>query len=308
MNSLGRNDPCHCGSGKKYKKCCLGLDAARARKNRPIPPPAIPEGHFIAEVLPKVDEAIDRLLAELERGRCENAEPRLAALLRQHPRYHMTNYAMGTYLALLKEDPKGAIPYFEKAVSVFPPLAEAHYNLAGCYTKVLRIAEAVASLRQAIRYSDDDGYIAERANEQLLSLEKILLKDNPQENPFPTLDAYIENQKLFDLAFEKLRTNADQEAVDLFQQVLAQNPRHVQSHGNIALAYARLGQTAVALEHLDKAIALDPTYEPAIQNRSIIARLKEGEPLRPIAMAETEYYRERLEAQKKPARSSWWRR
>ena len=20
---LGRNDPCHCGSGKKYKKCCL---------------------------------------------------------------------------------------------------------------------------------------------------------------------------------------------------------------------------------------------------------------------------------------------
>lgn len=23
---LGRNDPCHCGSGKKYKKCCLGND------------------------------------------------------------------------------------------------------------------------------------------------------------------------------------------------------------------------------------------------------------------------------------------
>lgn len=24
---LGRNDPCHCGSGKKYKKCCLNLEA-----------------------------------------------------------------------------------------------------------------------------------------------------------------------------------------------------------------------------------------------------------------------------------------
>ena len=22
-NKVGRNDPCHCGSGKKYKKCCL---------------------------------------------------------------------------------------------------------------------------------------------------------------------------------------------------------------------------------------------------------------------------------------------
>jgi hypothetical protein len=23
MSTLGRNDPCTCGSGKKYKKCCL---------------------------------------------------------------------------------------------------------------------------------------------------------------------------------------------------------------------------------------------------------------------------------------------
>jgi len=29
---LGRNDPCHCGSGKKYKACHLGADEAAARK------------------------------------------------------------------------------------------------------------------------------------------------------------------------------------------------------------------------------------------------------------------------------------
>ena len=23
---IGRNDPCHCGSGKKYKRCCLEED------------------------------------------------------------------------------------------------------------------------------------------------------------------------------------------------------------------------------------------------------------------------------------------
>ncbi len=27
----GRNDPCHCGSGRKYKHCCLGKDEATAR-------------------------------------------------------------------------------------------------------------------------------------------------------------------------------------------------------------------------------------------------------------------------------------
>jgi len=28
MTSVGRNDPCPCGSGKKYKKCCLSKDTA----------------------------------------------------------------------------------------------------------------------------------------------------------------------------------------------------------------------------------------------------------------------------------------
>src|SRR4051794_29167854 len=29
---VGRNDPCPCGSGKKYKKCCLAKDEAAARQ------------------------------------------------------------------------------------------------------------------------------------------------------------------------------------------------------------------------------------------------------------------------------------
>jgi SEC-C motif-containing protein len=28
MPKIGRNDPCHCGSGKKYKKCCESKDAS----------------------------------------------------------------------------------------------------------------------------------------------------------------------------------------------------------------------------------------------------------------------------------------
>lgn len=32
----GRNDPCHCGSGRKYKKCCLPADEARETQTRPL--------------------------------------------------------------------------------------------------------------------------------------------------------------------------------------------------------------------------------------------------------------------------------
>jgi hypothetical protein len=31
---LGRNDPCHCGSGKKYKACHLAQDETAAREAR----------------------------------------------------------------------------------------------------------------------------------------------------------------------------------------------------------------------------------------------------------------------------------
>ena len=36
--SIGRNDPCHCGSGEKYKKCCLSGDEARAAESRAASP------------------------------------------------------------------------------------------------------------------------------------------------------------------------------------------------------------------------------------------------------------------------------
>ena len=32
--TIGRNDPCHCGSGKKYKKCHLEKDEVNDRKER----------------------------------------------------------------------------------------------------------------------------------------------------------------------------------------------------------------------------------------------------------------------------------
>ena len=34
VNRPGRNNPCHCGSGKKYKRCCLGKDEAAGLEAR----------------------------------------------------------------------------------------------------------------------------------------------------------------------------------------------------------------------------------------------------------------------------------
>jgi len=36
MKKVGRNEPCPCGSGKKYKKCCLGKYVYKDEDAEPV--------------------------------------------------------------------------------------------------------------------------------------------------------------------------------------------------------------------------------------------------------------------------------
>jgi tetratricopeptide (TPR) repeat protein len=298
MSKPGRNDPCPCGSGKKYKKCCLPRDEAARRQEeaaRPRFDTLDGEPHFVAELRPDLDDKVDRLLERLESGEGRAVKAEIKALVEEHPRYHMTHYAMGIYLAMIEEDSVGAIPFFERAVEILPIFPEAHYNLGGAAMQAGDAAKAVKAYRAAVRYSKDGGEIAERARSQLDFLEKILLKDSS----FSTLDAYLANAKLFDEAFVSLTHQDFEKAAGLFQRVLSENPTHVQSFGNLALAYAGLGKRAAALECFDRALALDPHYEPAIINRRTIARMREGEPHIPDGIQEVHYYAEQLEKERR---------
>jgi hypothetical protein len=53
----GRNEPCHCGSGRKYKQCCLEKDAAAEREERAqaaatAEAPPVPAGEEIPAARP----------------------------------------------------------------------------------------------------------------------------------------------------------------------------------------------------------------------------------------------------------------
>jgi hypothetical protein len=80
MQRPDRNDPCYCGSGRKYKRCCLDADVARDRieRRRSKVLPADPA--LIAEVLPML-QAPD--------GRSVRAT---APLLRQVRRVHQLRH------------------------------------------------------------------------------------------------------------------------------------------------------------------------------------------------------------------------
>ncbi len=44
MKEVGRNDPCPCGSGKKYKKCCAQKSLLQRRKFTAVTPTRPVEG------------------------------------------------------------------------------------------------------------------------------------------------------------------------------------------------------------------------------------------------------------------------
>src|SRR5437867_785090 len=45
----GRNEPCHCGSGRKYKQCCLEKDNAEASAARKAAAEAVEQSSAVSE-------------------------------------------------------------------------------------------------------------------------------------------------------------------------------------------------------------------------------------------------------------------
>jgi hypothetical protein len=63
---VGRNDPCPCGSGKKYKRCCL----TKSQGHRAIDWPTFPEEQVVSGLLQSCPEF--RAFYELERGKIQS--------------------------------------------------------------------------------------------------------------------------------------------------------------------------------------------------------------------------------------------
>ena len=82
-----RNDLCHCGSGKKYKKCCLSRDEAeRIAANQAIDlrPPATSMEQIYAEV-EELDALSNSVLGLIHEKRFEEAEKVCQRLLKEYP-------------------------------------------------------------------------------------------------------------------------------------------------------------------------------------------------------------------------------
>jgi tetratricopeptide (TPR) repeat protein len=91
MTKVGRNQPCPCGSGKKYKQCCLAVDDT-ARLAATTPPPPQPSLEALRakdaqsyDELKRLERLSNDSLDLIHAGRLDEAEPMCQQLLTEFP-------------------------------------------------------------------------------------------------------------------------------------------------------------------------------------------------------------------------------
>ena len=122
----GRNDVCPCGSGKKYKHCCLSKDAAAATKQPPsaaadslncitraAPGSGLPDIHWDDEGL---DDASNAVVYLIKASKLDEAERAAHQLLVRYPGVPDGYDRLGMVFEA-RGDPKQAAHYYRQAVT-----------------------------------------------------------------------------------------------------------------------------------------------------------------------------------------------
>ena len=243
------------------------------------------ERKFMVELNKEIDAAVDEAMAAVEKKNFRKAETILADLMEKNPNYHMTLYGMGM-LSAMQGKYTEAIEYLKKAVDIFPMFTEAYYNLAIAYKSIFDIANMVRTLRKVIDLSEPGTEYYDNARSLIQVMEQSM-----REKGGPGLDAFINGQDEFDRAFELMENGEWKKAIIGFERSIRWYPDVAQPYGNMGICYAKLGKRQLALSAFDKALDIDPDYEPARMNKQTTEQIKEGEPL-PVEMKSIRYMKE----------------
>ena len=121
MAKIGRNDLCHCNSGKKYKKCCMASDEAAARPAQPAAVPVrrpSPANCFQEHDEPdELTEASNAVVDMVQAGNLDAAEQAAHDLLARFPDVHDGYDRLGM-VCEARGDHRQAADYYRKAINV----------------------------------------------------------------------------------------------------------------------------------------------------------------------------------------------
>jgi len=124
MAKIGRNDPCHCNSGKKYKKCCMASDEAADRAAQPVQPAVVSArrpslASYVQEhdELDELTEASNAVVDMVHAGNLDAAEQAAHDLLARFPDVHDGYDRLGMVYEA-RGNQRQAADYYRKVIDV----------------------------------------------------------------------------------------------------------------------------------------------------------------------------------------------
>jgi tetratricopeptide (TPR) repeat protein len=116
MAKIGRNDPCLCGSGKKYKRCCLAkVETAERQALAAAAPRPNPLG-FVDDGDDELAAASNVVVDLVDAGKLDEAEQAAHALLQRFPDVH-DGYARLGLVYEVRGDNQQAVEYYRKVIA-----------------------------------------------------------------------------------------------------------------------------------------------------------------------------------------------
>jgi tetratricopeptide (TPR) repeat protein len=236
----GRNSPCPCGSGKKYKECCGRIAHTASVATQPQPEHAIPA------------EDMAQLATLMNAGRVMELEVAAKRLTDTYPHVGVIWQLLAVALSAQHKDSLAAL---QTAANLLPDDAVAQLNLGNALARLQRKDEAMTCFRKAVQLNPD----LVQAHH---SLGNALYESGQFASAIPCYQRVLALQPTFAEAHGSLGSALSalgrlNEAIASYQQALRLAPELVEVHVNLGNALRELAQ-------LDDAIAC---YETALQLR-----------------------------------------
>lgn len=252
MARPGRNDPCPCGSGRKYKHCCLARDQANA---------AADPFRRILDTDPRNPAGVNALgLIALQSGRIDSAIAFFARAIEgapAEPFYHC-NLALAYRAAGQAADAESC---FRRALALDPKYAPASANLGILYSEQNRLDDAIALFRNALDAQPDSA-------EAHANLGGVQLLRGELEDALRSFRKAYSLKPGFALAYSNAGNTLNSlgrhvEAIEHYERALGLQPDNSHFHFNLAKALCDFGKVDEAAERYSAALALEPAFAEA---------------------------------------------
>ena len=230
-----------------------------------------------------LEDILEEIFQLLQQQDFKQARYLLKKATKKYPRHYLSYYGQGM-CAGFKGDDNDAIHYLELSVARNPHYGLAHYNLAISYQKVDQMDLSLKHHYLALQTATEEEKAVIPASVEIVGSLEESLPDGF------TLEDYFVDADRFEVAFELLHDEKFEQAAELFQIVANNQPRHVQARGNLGICYLMSGNYAVARDYFCQALSIDPAYQPALDNMSILEDIESGRLKQPLGMLCSNYY------------------